>query len=98
MRNNITYGSGGGNTLTGDAVGTSRMTRQNNLWFGPGSPSCVTTEICQNPQFKNLTGNDFSLAAGSPALGKARHWERRILQLCSRERPGLTPHSLPGQR
>ena len=70
LRNNITYATGAGNTLTGDAVGTSRMTRQNNLWFGPGSPSCVTTEICQNPQFKNLTGNDFSLAAGSPALGK----------------------------
>ena len=49
-----------GNALTGDAVGTSRMTRRNNLWFGSGSPSCVATEICgRDPMFTDITNNEF---------------------------------------
>jgi hypothetical protein len=69
LRNNITYVTGVGNSLTGDAVGTSRMTRQNNLWYGSGSPSCVATEICgRDPMFTSLTNNDFSLQSSSPAL------------------------------
>ena len=70
LRNNITYSTNAANTLLGDAVGTSRMTRQNNLWYGSGSPSCVATEICgQNPQFRDYSGNDFGLQPGSPAVG-----------------------------
>ena len=68
LKNNVIYSTDAGNTLLGDAVGTSRMTRSNNLWFGSGSPSCVTTEKCgQNPLFTNLSANDFSLQSGSPA-------------------------------
>src|SRR3989344_2292325 len=56
LKNNIVYSTDAANTLLGDAVGTSRMTRSNNLWFGSGSPSCVTTEKCgQNPLFTNLS-------------------------------------------
>ena len=70
LQNNITYVTGVGNALTGDAVGTSRMTRRNNLWFGSGSPSCVATEICgRDPMFTDITNNDFSLRSGSPAIG-----------------------------
>jgi hypothetical protein len=70
LENNIVYVTGVGNSLTGAGVGTSSMTRKNNLWYGSGSPSCVATEICgQNPMFTNLNNNDFSLQPSSPALG-----------------------------
>jgi len=73
LRNNVVYSTDAGNALLGDAVGTSRMTRSNNLWFGSGSPSCNSTEICgRNPMFTNLgsgASGDFSLQSSSPAVG-----------------------------
>ena len=71
LRNNISYSSGASNIAIGEGFNGSMVTRGNNLWFGPGSPSCKATEICgQNPQFVNLAGNNFALQPGSPALGK----------------------------
>ena len=70
VRNNVVYSTDAGNSLTGDGVSSGMVTRDHNLWFGPGSPSCTSTEICnRNPNFTNLAGNDFSLQTTSPAVG-----------------------------
>lgn len=64
VRNNIVYSTSAGSAFGGNA------TRDHNLWFGPGSPSCNATEICgRNPMFTDFAGNDFSLLPSSPAVG-----------------------------
>jgi hypothetical protein len=69
LENNIIYNSDAGNALTG---GVTFATRQNNLWYGPNLPSCVSSEICnQNPQFTNYSGSNFTLTSSSPARNAA---------------------------
>ena len=67
LANNIIYNSSAGNACTGG--GCSSSTRANNLWYGPNIPACVATEICgKDPMFTNLSANDLSLQASSPAI------------------------------
>lgn len=65
---NIIYSSDAGNALTG---GVSFTTRGNNLWYGTNIPSCSgTSDVCgSNPLFTDYSSSDFSLQAGSPAIG-----------------------------
>jgi hypothetical protein len=69
LSDNIIYSTDAGNALTGGETFTSR---DHNLWYGAGIPSCsgFTGDICgSNPLFTNYSGNDFSQQATSPAIG-----------------------------
>jgi hypothetical protein len=67
VTNNIVYASDNVSMLTGDG----NVNRSKNLWYGSAAPSCSgTSDICgQNPQFTNLSGGDYSVQSGSPAVG-----------------------------
>jgi hypothetical protein len=68
LENNIIYSTDAGNAMTG---GVSFASRSKNFWYGSNIPSCNgTNDVCgSNPMFKNFSANDFSLQAGSPAIG-----------------------------
>jgi hypothetical protein len=65
IRNNIVH-TQNQTALTGSMT----KNRDHNLWYGSSIPSCTSAELCNvDPQFKNYSNNDFSLLAGSPAIG-----------------------------
>ena len=70
VENNIVYTTAG----SSNALKREVTKRNNNLWYGPASPSCsgFTGEICNEaPSFVNMATNNFSLQAGSPGISAA---------------------------
>jgi hypothetical protein len=70
LENNITYNASSGTTYAGNN-GTYQPNAYN-LWYGNNAPSCsgFTGDICgQDPLFADLSGQNFSLQSGSPAVG-----------------------------
>jgi len=73
ITNNIIYQLSGERYVGGPNSGLGTFTCDTDVWFGLGAgPSSCTNAINQDPLFVNITGRDFHLQVGSPAVDKAK--------------------------